>query len=118
MFEGYSDFDEKKAIQEITNLEKKIEALEAQLVSTRSFAIKYAKDMAKKNFFGSGIILEIKSLGGKQLLGNPVMVANGLSKETWEHIIKDLENSLRYSLELVPEYLRCPEISEDKEEEK
>jgi hypothetical protein len=50
---------------------------------------------------GSGVILSMTFLGGKEVF-EPVMIRNGLSKETIEAIKADLVRSFEYATEMKP----------------
>lgn len=80
---------------------REIKELKSQMIHTYHFA---SLDLSKANMdamLGSGVILELTALGGKKLI-DPVMIKNGLSKETILAIQRDLRRSFEYSIEFQP----------------
>ena len=86
--------DKKLALQtEIATLERRLFEARAQYAATLGAAF---DAIAKtENFMGSGVILELTALGGKELIP-PVMIRDGLSRES----IKALQSDFSRSFEL------------------
>lgn len=70
-------------------LESKIAALEAQLLSTVINAASEITALAKKDYTASAMIVTIKGLDGRELL-KPVGINDGLSKETLAALHADI----------------------------
>ncbi len=51
---------------------------------------------------GSGVVLSLTLVGGKELF-EPVMICNGLSKETIAALKADLVRSFNYATEMKPD---------------
>lgn len=77
-----------------TKKQLKRELLEAR--ASTLLAYKFAYDMIHKtstdHLMGSGVLLQLTGIGGNQLT-NPVLIRDGLSKETIEAIKKDIKRS-------------------------
>lgn len=72
-------------------LEYRILELNAQLVHVYHFA-DATLDGAGKRLLGSGVLLRLNGLGGKELI-NPMVIRDGLSDETIAAIRKDIQRS-------------------------
>lgn len=79
-------------------LEKKVFELKAQTPNALYFAHKEIDKCNIDRLTGSGLILEITHLGGKNAV-SPCLISNGLSNETIEAIKKDLKRSYDYLTE-------------------
>lgn len=68
--------------------------LEAQGSTLLSYKFAYEKldKLSTDYLMGSGILLQLTGIGGRELI-NPVLIRDGLSKETIEFIKKDLKRS-------------------------
>jgi hypothetical protein len=73
-------------------LERKILELDAMLIHQYHFADAYLEAIKPGAFMGSGVILQLSALGGKELF-KPVMIKDGLSPETIAAIRRDLVRS-------------------------
>lgn len=84
------------------DLRRKVMELEAQLASTYHFA-DATLDKAT-NLMGSGVLLQLTALGGKELI-NPVVIRDGLSPETVAAIRKDIARSYEIATMFKPKGL-------------
>lgn len=73
-------------------LERKILELEAQLSHRYAFADTEIHKAGTDRMMGSGVLIQISALGGKDII-NPVIIRDGLSKETIAAIREDLKRS-------------------------
>lgn len=73
-------------------LERKILELEAQLVHRHAFADTELHKAGTDRMMGSGVLIQISTLGGKDII-NPVVIRDGLSSETISAIRGDLKRS-------------------------
>ncbi len=87
---------------------QRIAALESQVVEALAgqvhvyhFASKELDRISTDRLMGSGVVLTIKFLGGKEAV-SPTMIRNGLSKETIAALKADLVRSYEYATELKP----------------
>ena len=90
-----------KAQALIAELQRKLKESEAQQVYRHHFAHGAIDRTSIDRLMGSGVILSMTFLGGKEVF-EPVMIRNGLSKETIEAIKADLVRSFEYATELKP----------------
>jgi hypothetical protein len=74
-----------------SELRKKVSDFEVQMAGTCAFALGELNSAGDK-LFGSAAILEIKALGGRQIV-RPVAIRDGLSAKTIEAIKDDLRRS-------------------------
>lgn len=72
-------------------LERKVMELTAQLASTYHFA-DATLDKAGKALLGSGVLIRMEALGGRELI-LPVVIKDGLSAETIAALRKDIFRS-------------------------
>ena len=72
-------------------LQRKVLELTAQLASTYHFA-DATLDKAGDSLMGSGALLQLSALGGRELI-NPVVIRDGLSPETIAALRKDILRS-------------------------
>lgn len=80
-------------------LERKVVELTAQLASSYHFAS--ATLPKAKDLMGSGVLVQLTALGGKELI-IPVVIPNGLSEATIEALMADIRRSYNYATELKP----------------
>lgn len=71
---------------------RQILELESQLAHRYHFAHSAIDKTSMDRLMSSGVLLQLTGVGGKELI-NPVMIKDGLSKETIEAIKKDLKRS-------------------------
>lgn len=92
---------EKKKKATKSDLRRKITELESQL-SHAYYSADVGLDKAgQKHFMGSGIVMTLTGLGGKELVP-PVCIKDGLSQETIDAIRADLRRSYELSNLLAP----------------
>jgi hypothetical protein len=82
-------------------LRHKIKELEAQLASTYHFAGCHIGKTSTDHLMGSGVLLELTLLGGRQAIP-PVVIRDGLSKETIEAIKADMRRSYDLAVAFKP----------------
>jgi hypothetical protein len=73
-------------------LEREILELNAQLFHVYHFANANIGKADTKRFMGSGVLLQLTAIGGKEII-NPVMIKDGLSDATIAAIKSDLKRS-------------------------
>lgn len=73
-------------------LERKILELESQLAHRYSFAMTEIDRASIDRLMGSGVLLQLTGIGGKDII-NPVVIKDGLSLETIKAIKADLVRS-------------------------
>lgn len=85
---------------DLVDAERRVFELKAQLASTLSKAF---DDLPKAGdaFKGSGVIIQITTLGGKQVL-DPVLIRDGLSKATIVALQKDVALSFEFATMVNP----------------
>lgn len=94
---------EKKTKDErIAELEQKLEEAKAHHIYRHHFASKALDRLSTDKLMGSGVVLSLTLIGGKELF-EPVMICNGLSKETIAALKADLARSFNYATELKPD---------------
>lgn len=84
------------------DMEQKIHDLESQLIYRCHFASQYVGKADTKRFMGSGVILSLTALGGKEIF-EPVLIRDGLSDETIAALKADLARSYEIATLLKPE---------------
>ncbi len=94
--------EKKTKAQRIAELEKKLEEAKAQHIYLYYFASKALDRFSTDKLMGSGVVLSLTLLGGKELF-EPVMICNGLSKETIAALKADLARSFNYATEMKPD---------------
>ena len=94
--------EKKTKAQRIVELEKKLEDAKAQHIYLYHFASKALDRFSTDKLMGSGVVLSLTLIGGKELF-EPVMICNGLSKETIAALKADLVRSFNYATELKPD---------------
>lgn len=94
--------EKKTKAQRIVELEQKLEEAKAHHVYRYYFASKALDRLSTDKFVGSGVVLSLTLIGGKELF-EPVMICNGLSKETIAALKADLVRSFNYATELKPD---------------
>lgn len=93
--------EKKTKTQRIAELERKLFEAEAAQIHQHHFASIQLDKLVTDQMMGSGVIMTLTTLGGRLTIG-PVMISNGLSKETIEAIKVDLVRSYNYAIELKP----------------
>ena len=87
--------------QRIEELENKLRGAEAYQVHKLHFA-SYALDkLSTDTMYGSGVIINITSLSGKQLV-DPTVISDGLSPETIAALQADMRRSFEKRTESKP----------------
>ena len=94
--------EKKTKAQRIAELEQKLEEAKAHHIYRHHFASKALDKFSTDKLMGSGVVLSLTLVGGKDLF-EPVMIRNGLSKETIAALKADLARSFNYATELKPE---------------
>jgi hypothetical protein len=79
-------------------LEREVKELKAQLCISYHFAHQTIDKASIDRLLGSGVLLELTGIGGKEII-SPVMILNGLSKETIEALKADFKRSYDYATE-------------------
>lgn len=82
------------------DLARKVMELTAQLASTYHFA-DAALHKAGSPLVGSGVLLQMNALGGRELI-SPVVIKDGLSPETIAAIRKDIQRSYELAVMFKP----------------
>lgn len=82
-------------------LARQVKELEAQLSAAYHFAAHDLRNMAKRDFRASAVIVEVTALGGAQLL-KPIAIRDGLSKETLDALHADILRSYASAVEFKP----------------
>lgn len=85
----------------IAALERKLNISEAGQIHRHHFADANLHRVVTDKMQGSGVILSMKFLSGDDVF-DPVLIYNGLSKETVEAIKADLRRSFAHATELAP----------------
>lgn len=109
-------FDDEK----IESLEREVETLKTQLkligevdqykaslIHTYHFAGAELLKCGNDRFMGSGLIVQIKSLTGKELV-TPFMIKNGLSNTTINGLLDDMQRTFDDATEFKPQQKRLP----------
>ena len=94
--------EKKSKAQRITELELLLKEAKAQHIHRHHFASTTLDKFSTDKFMGSGVVLSLTLIGGKELF-EPVMICNGLSKETIAALKADLVRSFNYATELKPD---------------
>lgn len=89
----------KKSKVSRADLNRKIKELESQLAF--NYAHASMKIHKASDLMASGVILELTALGGNKII-EPVMIVDGLSKETVESLKKDIVRSWKRATEQKP----------------
>ena len=82
-------------------LERKLLETQAQLAHVYHFASLDLQKASTSQLMGSGVILQLSFLGGKEVFA-PVCIKDGLSPETVEAIRADLKRSFNLTTSLAP----------------
>ena len=88
--------------QRIAELEEKLEEAKAYHIYRHHFASKALDRFSTDKLMGSGVVLSLTLVGGKELF-EPVLICNGLSKETIAALKADLVRSFNCATEMKPE---------------
>ena len=94
--------EKKTKAQRIVELERKLEEAKAHHIYRHHFASKALDRFSTDKLMGSGVVLSLSLVGGKELF-QPVLIRNGLSKETIAALKADLVRSFNYATELKPD---------------
>lgn len=92
---------EVKALKEQLALIGKVDQYKASLIHTYHFAGGELLKCGKDRLLGSGLIVEIKDLNGKQRV-MPFMVKDGLSSTTINSLLDDMQASFDSAIEFKP----------------
>lgn len=87
--------------QRIAELERKLKESLASQIHTYYFACDELDKFSTDKMMGSGVVLELSSLGG-DLTVSPVVIVNGLSDETISALKADLVRSYNSKIEFKP----------------
>lgn len=82
-------------------MERKIRELEAQLTHRCHFAARTIDKAGIKSLIGSGVILSLVTLGGREII-EPVCIRDGLSDETIAALKADFVRSYEIATMLKP----------------
>lgn len=85
----------------IVELERKLREAEASQVHLYHFASATIDKASTDYLMASGVIISLTVLGGREIF-SPVMIRNGLSKETIAALKADLVRSYEYAVEFKP----------------
>jgi hypothetical protein len=88
--------------QRIAELERQLHEAKAAQVHNYHFASTGLDKLSTDRLMGSGVILSMTVLGGHTTF-KPVLIRDGLSKETIAAIKADLVRSYKLAVELKPE---------------
>lgn len=94
--------EKKTKAQRIAELERKLYESGSYHIYRHHFASKALDRFSTDHLTGSGVVLSLTLIGGKELF-EPVMICNGLSKETIAALKADLVRSFNYATELKPD---------------
>ena len=87
--------------QRIAELERKLREAEAGQAHVYHFASQTIDKASIDSLMGSGVIITLTVLGGREIF-DPVMIRNGLSKETIEALKADFVRSYEDAIEFKP----------------
>lgn len=82
-------------------LKHKVKELEAQLASTYHFSSIGVEKCSRDHLMGSGVLVELTFLGGKQVCP-PFVLRDGMSADTIACLQADMRASYERSMELKP----------------
>lgn len=94
--------EKKTKAQRIATLEEELQEAKAHHIYRHHFASKALDRFSTDKLMGSGVVLSLAPVGGKELF-EPVLICNGLSKETIAALKADLVRSFNYATEMKPE---------------
>lgn len=94
--------EKKTKAQRIATLEEELQEAKAHHIYRHHFASKALDRFSTDKLMGSGVVLSLTPVGGKELF-EPVLICNGLSKETIAALKADLVRSFNYATEMKPE---------------
>ena len=94
--------EKKTKMQRLAELERKLFVAEASQIYRHHFASKMLDKLDTDRFIGSGLIVTVTYLSGEQAF-EPVIICNGLSKETTAALKADLARSFNYATEMKPD---------------
>lgn len=90
----------------IVELERKLREAEAAQVHHYHFASATIDKASTDHLLGSGVILTLTVLGGREICA-PVMIRDGLSKETIEALKADFVRSYENAVEFKPKGVKA-----------
>ena len=88
--------------QRIVELERKLYESGSYRIYRHHFASKALDKLSTDRLLGSGVVLSLTKVGGEMPF-EPVMICNGLSKETIAALKADLARSFNYATEMKPD---------------
>ena len=94
--------EKKTKSQRIAELERKLYESGSYNIYRHHFASKALDKLSTDRLMGSGVVLSLTKVGGEEAF-EPVMICNGLSKETIAALKADLARSFNYATEMKPE---------------
>ena len=94
--------EKKTKAQHLVELERKLFVAQAPQSYRHHFASKALDRLNTDKVMGSGLIVTVTHLSGEQAF-EPVMICNGLSKETIAALKADLARSFNYATEMKPD---------------
>lgn len=92
----------KTKAQRIVELERKLFVAQAYQIYRHHFASKALDKLNTDKLMGSGLIVTVTYASGEQAF-EPVMIKNGLSKETITALKANLARSFNYATEMKPD---------------
>ena len=92
----------KTKAQRIVELERKLYEWGAYHIYRHHNASKALDKLSTDRLMGSGVVLSLTKVGGEEAF-EPVMICNGLSKETIAALKADLARSFNYATEMKPD---------------
>lgn len=87
--------------EQIKDLERKLLETQAQLAHVYHFAGQYLVEADRHRTLGSGILVRLNYLGGKQVC-NPFVLKDGFSPETIAALLAELKYSYDKTIEFKP----------------
>ena len=101
----------------MADLERQLTEAKAAQVHNYHFADANVGKAVTEKMMGSGVILTITALGGREIV-EPVMILNGLSQETVAALRADFRRAFKYATELKPKGVdELPQQSSPKSQE-
>lgn len=85
----------------IAELERQLKETKAALVHNHHFVSMELEKFSTNHCFGSGVVLEVSTLGGKRAI-EPILIRDGFSSETIAALQADLTRSYLRTTELRP----------------
>ena len=105
MFDDNQEVEDLKkevaALKEKLSLIGRVDQYKASLIHTYHFAGNELLKCNSDRFMGSGLIVEIKKLSGEHMV-MPFMVKDGLSNQTINSLLDDMQRSFDNSIQFKP----------------